>query len=134
MPVSNIETVSLSGGEVTIEGTLTNTKGYDVTLFHVWLAQPGAPGQNGAGLAIDYLAGKSPPFTGGPFTLTAGPEGTGVVGAFFEGPATASAIAVLSKDRVVTEVIQWSRIVMLPKDPKIPVPLDTSPAGQGEST
>ncbi len=126
MPASNIQSVRLSGGGVTIVGTLTNTKGYDVALFHVWLAQPGGPGQSGAGLAIDYLAGKPTPFTGGPFTLTAGLGDPGVFGPFFQGPATASAIAVLSKDGVVTEVIEWSRIVMLPKDPKQPVPLAAS--------
>lgn len=127
---SNIHTVTLepaAGGNVTnvtIIGEVAQKKGCKVTLLHVWLAQPGAPGQAGAGLAIDFLAGRTDEFAGGPFTITGaapppGAPSTGVVGRFVEGPATVSAIAVLSdtKSGEVAEVLQWSDIVSLPKVP-----------------
>lgn len=123
MPASNIKSVSLSGDKVTIVGEVTDIKDHDVELLHVWLAQPGPIGQNGAGLAIDCLAGTPPPYAAGKFTLTAGsgvPGVPGVVGAFVPGPATVSAIAVLSpksgsSQDVVTEVMQWSHTVTVPK-------------------
>ncbi len=140
MPASNIHAVTLEpdvDGKVTIIGEVTKKPGCHVTLLHVWLAQPGGPGQAAAGLAIDFLAGKTTPFAGGTFTISAAAPpprapGTGVVGKFVEGPATVSAIAVLSdaKSGVVSEVLQWSLIMMLSKES---VAVGTSAPGQGES-
>ena len=59
---SNIKSVSLSRAGLTIVGEIKNLQDYDLTLLHVWLAQPGVPGQPGAGLAIDFLEGKSTVF------------------------------------------------------------------------
>lgn len=117
---SNIKSVSLAGSKVTIVGEVTGIKDHDVELLHVWLAQPGPTGKDGAGLAIDCLAGTPPPYAAGKFTLTAGSGDPGVVGAFVPGPATVSAIAVLfpksgSSQDVVTEVMQWSHTVTVPK-------------------
>ena len=94
-------------------------------------AQPGCGEQKGAGLAIDCLA-DGDPFVGERFTVTAapaGPQNKGVFGEFFDGPATVSAIAVLSTNEGVTQVLQWSRIVILPE---YPVPLSASAASQAE--
>src|SRR6516225_7908476 len=55
MPASNIEAVALAAGGVSIRGKLTDMKDHNVELLHVWLAQPGLPSGNGAGLAIDCL-------------------------------------------------------------------------------
>ncbi len=132
---SNINSVELASEDshVTIVGTLEVPEDYTVELLHVWLAQPGCSGENGAGLAIDCKNNPSVQSKrDGTFTLTAplaGPGVTGVVGDFFEGPATASAIAVLSKNGVVAEVLQWSRLVMLSK---ASVPLNTE--GEAGST
>jgi hypothetical protein len=56
---------------------------------------------------------------GDKFSLTV-PTGasiaSGVVGPFFQGPATVSVIAVLYKNGAMTQVLQWSRIAMLPED------------------
>jgi hypothetical protein len=135
MPVSNIQSVDLNGGGLTIIGTIEDLDAYEVKLLHVWLAQPGPTGENGAGLAIDCLNGTPPAvLKGEKFTLTAAPAGTGnlgVFGTFVQGPATVSAIAVLvpnpnqpTPKRLVPEVLEWSRILTLPEDPN-PVVLTT---------
>lgn len=131
MGASNIQSVSLSEGGLTITGEITDMKDQTVKLLHVWLAQPGCGEQKGAGLAIDCLA-DGDPFVGERFTVTAapaGPQNKGVFGEFFDGPATVSAIAVLSTNEGVTQVLQWSRIVILPE---YPVPLSASAASQAE--
>ena len=128
---SNIRSVSLDGAELTIIGTV-DKNGHDIGLLHVWLAQPGACGNAGAGLAID--CNDNPSVTWKPnneFTLIVRKGDSGVVGDFFHGPATASAIAVLTENGVVTEVLQWSLILTLSG---APVPLDAPAAGQGQST
>ena len=120
---SNIHTVTLDSnldGHVTITGEVAEKQGCNVTLLHVWLAQPGGPEQASAGLARDFLAGRDAPFAGGEFeirTATPSGAGTGVLGKFVEGPATVSAIAVLSdaESGEVSEVLQWSLIVMVSK-------------------
>jgi hypothetical protein len=136
---SNIRSVGLEEiggrvtGKVTIVGKVSPEPGLKVTLLHVWLAQPGCTGQVGAGLAIDYLVGH-PSFAGGEFTINPDDPapGTGVIGRFFQGPATVSAIAVLSdiQTDVVKEVLQWSRLVMLPEDQVV----TNSAEDQGKST
>ena len=50
-----------------------------------------------------------------------------------EGPAIVSVIAVLSKNGEVAQVLQWSRIAMLPEGPD-PLVDTASEAGQGEAT
>jgi hypothetical protein len=124
---SNINSVKLASGtgEVTITGSVDVPVDYTITLLHVWLAQPGAPEQNGVGVAIDCLD-KTGPGKLGPggktFELTVAPgnPATGVLGGpFFFGPATVSAIAVLSPKPGkpgATGVLQWSRIVELSQD------------------
>jgi len=131
---SNINSVELApqGGQVTITGTVDVPEDYTIGLLHVWLAQPGAPGRDGVGVAIDCLA------TGGPaefapdrktfrLTVSQSEPPNGVVGGpFFQGPATVSAIAVLSpntdgKPGVVTQVLEWGRIAILPEDPDLVV-------------
>ena len=121
MPASNIKTVKLlSNGQVTIIGEFKDIDKYDVKLLHVWLAQPGGPGENGVGLAIDCLAENgSCELKGNTFTLT----DTGANDApFIAGPATVSAIAVLtpkdSSGRLPAEAIQWSRTLTLSEDGK----------------
>jgi hypothetical protein len=126
---SNVEVESINGGVLSIVGTV-DKKDKKVALLHVWLAQPGGSGQAGAGLAIDCLA-DGDPFHKDEFRVQANP-GTGFVGKFYEGPATASAIAVLTNGTAVTEVLEWSRILTLPADPgSVDVP--ASETGQGGS-
>jgi len=126
MPASNIRSVDLAGSRVIIEGELTGMASHQPlpALLHVWLAQPGCNGKDGAGLAIDCINNPAVAFKpDGTFTLTAdlaGAGNPGVVGAFVPGPATVSAIAVLSPKvgspaGVVTEVMQWSHTVTVPK-------------------
>ena len=105
---SNIRSVSLDGDVLTIIGEIAGLLQYDpeLSLLHVWLAQPACPGKPGAGLAIDCFAISDTPPAGTPsieytrnsFTLTVPlgpPPPPGVAGKFFEGPATVSVIAVL---------------------------------------
>lgn len=137
MPASNIETVIVDGGALTIIGTIDELTDYETELLHVWLAQPGNPGQAGAGLAIDCLSGRSTVFKGERFTLTVPAGSPGVVGTFVPGPATASAIAVLvpkgsNPKGLSQEVLEWSRIVML--SGPAPVSFDKPQGGQGPST
>lgn len=118
MPASNIPSVFLNeGGSVNIEVQLTDTAADEVALLHVWLAGTGVPKENGAGLAIDAKQeGQSHDATDATtFTLT---EVRGADNApFGEGPATVSAIAVLSRTKAgVPEVIQWSRTLSLVTD------------------
>ncbi len=126
---SNINSVELNGNELKIIGEITDLQTYDpkASVLHIWLAQPAFPENNGAGLAIDCLgllptaAGNTPTFVsaGDKFRLTV-PTGasiaSGVVGPFLQGPATVSVIAVLCKNGAVPQVLQWSRIAMLPED------------------
>lgn len=130
---SNIRSISLVGAELTILGTV-DKNGYDIELLHVWLAQPGACGNAGAGLAIDCIDNPSvawDPDNNNEFKLIVRKGDPGVVGDFFHGPATASAIAVLTENGVVTEVLQWSLILTLSG---APVPIGTPAANQGAST
>jgi hypothetical protein len=124
---SNINSVELSPDrrQVTITGKVEVPEDYTVGLLHVWLAQPGAPDRPGVGVAIDCFAEGGPAEfapDGETFRLTV-PQGeppNGVVGGpFFEGPATVSVIAVLSpsKSGLVTQVLEWGRIAILPEDP-----------------
>jgi len=57
MSASNIHAVDLDvdSGKVTIRGKFTDMQNRCVTLLHIWLAQPGADGEGGVGLAIDAL-------------------------------------------------------------------------------
>jgi len=125
---SNINSVAFNGGELKIIGEITDAPDYDKdsSLLHIWLAQPACPETAGAGLAIDCF-GLSPTATkgtpgfvrdGDKFRLTVpmGVPVSGVVGTFFEGPATVSVIAVLKKGDAVLQVLQWSRIARLPED------------------
>jgi hypothetical protein len=112
---SNISAVSASGGVLTIEGTIEKN-GHNVGLLHVWLAQPGAGGKMGAGLAFDGTKDPTVQSPGNEFTLTVNPATSqgAIVGKFFRGPATASAIAVLTDGTgAVTEVLQWSLLLDL---------------------
>ena len=53
---SKINSVDLNqDGSVTIHGTFTDMANREVTLLHIWLAQPGAGGKAGVGLATDAL-------------------------------------------------------------------------------
>jgi len=120
---SNIHSVDLNqDGSVTIIGTFTDMAGRRVALLHIWLAQPGADGQEGVGLASDVLDKNTlrpdgtPAFnsTANAFELTAlGAEGA----KFSPGPATVSAIAVIApapgSSGLFPEVIQWSRTLTL---------------------
>jgi len=129
MPMSNIQSVNLNEGAIKIIGEIADLETYDrkSSVLHVWLAQPGYAENDGAGLAIDCFAleptatGDTPTFVsaGDQFRLTV-PTGasiaSGVVGPFFQGPATVSVIAVLYKNGAMTQVLQWSRIAMLPED------------------
>jgi len=122
MRASNIQSVSLAGGQVTIVGQVTLGPDDEVKLLHVWLAQPGYDGQAGAGLAIDYLATRPPgsepfPEGNGKFEVTTPVQGqgAGVVGDFCDGPATVSAIAVVYNNGVIAEVLEWSRLAVLPE-------------------
>ncbi|MGO9908990.1 MAG: hypothetical protein ACLP4R_25240 [Solirubrobacteraceae bacterium] len=119
MPASNIPSVVLEkDGSVTIEGEFTGIAKYEVGLLHVWLAGTRDDGQHGVGLAIDCLkkGQKGVRFKRPKFTLT---HVFGANGAKFgPGPATVSAIAVLtpkpaSTKKLVAEVIQWSRTLSL---------------------
>lgn len=128
MPMSNIQSVALNEGALKIIGEIANLETYDrgESVLHVWLAQPECAENDGAGLAIDCFAldpaetGDTPTPTfvseGDKFRLTV-PAGAstdeGVVGKFFQGPATVSVIAVLHKNGAATQVLQWSRIAML---------------------
>jgi hypothetical protein len=130
MPMSNIQSVHLNGGALKIIGEITGLQTYDSksSVLHVWLAQPACPGNAGAGLAINCFAldptqtGDTPTPTfvsdGDKFRLTV-PErvstGSGVVGKFFQGPATVSVIALLYENGAAAQVLQWSRIAMLPE-------------------
>ncbi|MGO9886633.1 MAG: hypothetical protein ACLP0L_01770 [Solirubrobacteraceae bacterium] len=135
---SNINSVDLNVNELKIIGEITDPPDYDEdsSLLHIWLAQPACPEEAGAGLAIACF-GLSPTATketpgfvrkGDKFRLTV-PTGvpvSGVVGTFFEGPATVSVIAVLKKGDAVLKVLQWSRIAILPEgtDPEVDSALD----------
>jgi hypothetical protein len=128
MPMSNVQSVDLNGGALKIIGEITDLQTYDrgESVLHVWLAQPAFPPKDGAGLAVDCFAllptatANTPTFVsaGDKFRLTV-PTGasiaSGVVGTFFQGPATVSVIAVLYKNGAVAQVLQWSRIAMLPE-------------------
>jgi hypothetical protein len=143
--ISNINSVILDDqGGLTIIGEIADLQDYDLgeSLIHVWLAQPGVPGQPGgpdqpevpaklgAGLAIDCIAAASAApgavctvFTKNSFTLTvpsSASRASGVVGTFFKGPAIVSVLAVLveqgAQAGTVAQVLQWSRIAMLPED------------------
>ena len=95
----------------------------------------------GAGLAIDCVNGApAAVLDKEKFRLTVAPAGSGnlgVFGTFVEGPATASAIAFLVPKQpnprgLVTEVLEWSRIITLSKSQKH-VDIGTTPEGQGKS-
>ena len=128
MPMSNIQSVDLNEGELKIIGEIADLETYDraKSVLHVWLAQPGYAENAGAGLAIDCFAlsstatANTPTFVcaGDKFRLTVPTDASiasGVVGPFFQGPATVSVIAVLYKNGALTQVLQWSRIAMLPE-------------------
>lgn len=128
MPMSNIQSVDFNGGALKIIGEIADLETYDraKSVLHVWLAQPGYAENAGAGLAIDCFAlepnatGETPTFVsaGDKFRLTVPTNtslGSGVVGEFFQGPATVSVIAVLYKNGAAVQVLQWSRIAMLPE-------------------
>ncbi len=138
MPASNINSINLDGGWLKIVGEITDLPDYELKLLHVWLAQPGT---SGAGLAIDCVNGMPAAVVDKEeFRLTVAPAGSGnlgVFGTFVEGPATASAIAFLvpkppNPKGLVTEVLEWSRIITLSKSQKH-VDIGTTPEGQGQS-
>jgi hypothetical protein len=138
MPASNINSINLDGGGLEIIGEITDLPDYELMLLHVWLAQPGTPG---AGLAIDCVNGApAAVLDKDKFRLTVAPAGSGnlgVFGTFVEGPATASAIAFLVPKQpnprgLVTEVLEWSRIITL-SDSQKHVNVGTTPEGQGKS-
>jgi hypothetical protein len=135
MGASNIRSVGLAGSQVIIDGEISGTPGDLVELLHVWLAQPELSGRPGAGLAIDCLGGTPAPIPGGgtySFTLEAKTGEPGVVGEFVDGPATVSAIAVVvdPTTHAVTQVLQWSRLAMLPE----PVVVTASAENQAAQT
>jgi hypothetical protein len=124
MPASNITSVTLNrGGSVTIRGEFTDIGKFDVALLHVWFVGTGEDGQDGVGLAIDCLetGQRGVSFRRPRFTLTRvlGAARKGAPGVKFgEGPAIASAIAVLTpkppnREKLPAEVIQWSRTLSL---------------------
>lgn len=126
---SKIDSVDLhTKGSVTISGTFTDIGNRKVTLLHIWLAQPGARGKAGVGLATDALSSS----TVGPHAMPTpafnpssrpGPsfelESFGAGNAQFRpGPAVVSAIAVVSpvdSKGPRAEVLEWSRTLTLPR-------------------
>lgn len=130
---SNISAATASGDVLTIEGTI-DKKGQKVGLLHVWLAQPGVGEDDGAGLAFDGTKDSTVQSPDDEFELTVDPAASqgAIVGKFFAGPATASAIAVLTDDSgAVTEVLQWSLLLdltLVQSESGAPVPLKTPAA------
>lgn len=143
---SNIQSVDLNkDGSVTIRGTITGVDdSAQVTLLHIWLAQPGDGNEGGVGLAIDALDDKDPHGADGKVALKPADEsscarfdvtslGVGVrddarAGAsagdrknkakFRPGPAVVSVIAVVSEidsSGPAAEVLQWGRMLTLPE-------------------
>jgi hypothetical protein len=109
-PASNITSVKLGRGKITITGQVVNPGKCEVEVLHLWLAQPAA-GRGGAGLAFDCVGAMRRPFKGGPFKAPVPTKkNPGVFGAFAAGPATASAIAVLDT-KAGPVVQQWSQII-----------------------
>ena len=130
---SNISAVRALGRVLTIEGTI-DKRGQKVGLLHVWLAQPGVGSEKGAGLAFDGTKDRTVQSVNDEFKLEVNPatsEGA-IVGEFFPGPATASAIAVLTDGTgAVTEVLQWSLLLdftLTESESGAPVPLQTPAA------
>lgn len=126
---SNISAAGALDREVTIEGTIAKN-GQKVGLLHVWLAQPGVGDEKGAGLAFDGTKDPTVKSACDEFKLTVDPEQSqgAIVGEFFPGPATASAIAVLTDDTgAVTEVLQWSLLLdftLTKSESGAPVPVE----------
>jgi hypothetical protein len=124
MPASNIPSVFLNkNGSVTIKVEVRQIADHDVVLLHVWLAATGDPPVNGAGLAIDCLnpGSTSVDFDGKTDTFTIKNAKAADGARFGEGPATVSAIVVLSPKPgagAVAEVIQWGRTLKLVTDKK----------------
>jgi hypothetical protein len=124
MPASNIPSVTLEmDGSVTIEVEVTDAADHNVVLLHVWLTATGDPPVNGAGLAIDCLTPGPTTVdldrTTNTYTIKNATAAGGV--RFGEGPATVSAIVVLSAQPGVpkpVEVIQWGRTLKLVTDKK----------------
>jgi hypothetical protein len=143
---SNIQSVDLNeDGSVTIHGTITGVDdSSQVTLLHIWLAQPGVGKEGGVGLAIDALDEEHPHGADGKVALKPADEsrcaafditsfGVSVrVGAragvsasdstddaeFRPGPAVVSVIAVVSEidsSGPRAEVLQWGRMLTLPE-------------------
>jgi hypothetical protein len=128
MSASNIHSVDLNhDGSVTINGTFTDMANRKVTLLHIWLAQQGADGEAGVGLAIDALdtdktfgPRSQPAFdrTNHSFCPRSFGAGDGVNDAEFRpGPAVVSAIAVVSPtdSSGPAEVLEWGRMLTLPQ-------------------
>lgn len=122
MPASNIPSVTLNkDGSVTIKVEVTDVADHDVALLHVWLAATGDPPVDGAGLAIDCLnpGSTSVDFDDKTDTFTIKNAQAADGAKFGEGPATVSAIVVLSPKPgagAVAEVIQWGRTLKLVTD------------------
>jgi hypothetical protein len=143
---SNIQSVDLNkDGSVTIHGTITGVDdSSQVTLLHIWLAQPGVGKEGGVGLAIDALDEKNPHGADGKVALKAADESRCVpfditsfgvsvradarAGAsaddstndaeFRPGPAVVSVIAVVSPidaSGPPAEVLEWGRMLTLPE-------------------
>lgn len=119
MPASNIPSVTLNkDGSVTIKVEVTEAADHNVVLLHVWLAATGDPPVNGAGLAIDALnpGSTSVDFDSKTDTFTIKNAKAADGAKVGEGPATVSAIVVLSPKpgaEAVAEVIQWGRTLKL---------------------
>jgi hypothetical protein len=119
MPASNIPSVVLeTDGSATIKVKVTGAADHNVVLLHVWLAATGDPPVNGAGLAIDALdpGSTSVDFDSKTNTYTIKNAKAADGAPFGEGPATVSAIVVLSPKpgvRKPAEVIQWGRTLKL---------------------
>lgn len=125
-PASRIDSVDLNtDGSVTISGAFDNMNDYKVTLLHIWLAQQGAGGDAGVGLATDALAKKTlgadgnsafkPGDASNPPSFNVKSKGAGRA-KFRPGPAVVSAIAVVSPVGAGTPVVlEWSRLLTLPQ-------------------
>jgi hypothetical protein len=141
MPASRIDSVDLNNdGSVTIHGTFPDMANRKVTLLHIWVAQQGAGGEDGVGLAIDALDKQNTHDAHGNDALretdksgcasfevkafAAGDTAGDTAGdgadhpKFRPGPATVSAIAVVSPMKSsagTAEVLEWSRMLTLPE-------------------
>lgn len=109
MPASNIKSVTLeTDGSVTIVGSFTKMGQSTVTLLHIWLSQSTDDKNEGVGLAISALDSVK----NNRWTKNAAPDN----GRFRAGPATVSAISVISADAAAgtpQNVLQWTRTLTL---------------------